>query len=235
MTWYRKNNVWLRTSSSNPSFNSHGSHDTPIIFHHNIDDEYQKCLQSNTDTTLSSVMVNGIRVNPGDNFTYNARFSRRQRILAEHDSEGGVCFKPKQISIYRNHVYDHDITPTQDADVIMYYRWGLLPEADNYCKKLDMAAGNIGDIHHYDIRRYGNFYTIKFHPCCGWGNEHEYKYTNIIECLKHIVVNSNTYNDTELGFELNYLDSYGCIINSVNIRNKAELKQYIQNNVQLPF
>lgn len=233
MGWYYKNGAMRRTCSSKSSFKSYGSCSVYGISCHNINDEYQKCIQSTDDTNLSSVTVNGIIVNPGDKFTYEVEFSIFQRFLSEFGWSD--CFKPKNIYIYRNGVYDHAIAPTRIANVISYYRHGLCYEADDYCKNLNKAACNAVDTHRYDIKRCGNYYTIKFHPCGGWANEHEYEYDTLTDCLKHIVVNSNTYNDTELGYELKYLNSCGCIRNSVHIKNKAELKQYIQNNIQLLF
>ena len=234
MGWYYKNGAMRRTCSSKSSFKGYGSCGTCEISNHNINDEYQKCLQSIVDTNLSSTVVNGININPGDKFTYEAEFSIFQRFLSEFGFN--ECFKPKRISIYRNGIYDHDIIPTRIAGVIGYYRLGLLDEADDYCKKLNKAAGNVVDTHRYDIKCCGpNYYTIKFHPNFGWANEYTYKYDSLIDCLKHIVVNSYTYSATEIGYELKYYNPHGCIINSVNIQNTIELNRYIQNNIQLPF
>ena len=233
MGWYYKNGAWRRTCSSKSSFKGYGSCGVCEISNHNIDDEYQKCLQSDEDKFVSPVTVNGININQGDNFTYTVEFSIFQRFLSEFG--GSDCFTPKKISIYRNGVYDHDIIPTQIANVIRYYRHGVCYEADDYCKNLNKAAGNAVDTHRYDITRRGNYYTIKFHPNWGWGCEIEYEYHTMADCLKHIVLNSNAYSDTELGYELKYLNLNGNIINSVTIKNKAELKQYIQNNIRLPY
>jgi hypothetical protein len=234
MGWYSKGGTRQRTSSSKSSFKSGGSRIVSrIVSHHNIDEEYQKCLQSAPDTNLAAVTINGIIVNPGDNFTYKVEFSIFQRFLSEFGCSD--CFKPKNIYIYRNGVYDHDIIPTRIANVIGYYRHGVCYEAKDYCKNLNKVAGNAVDTHRYDIRRRGNYYAIKFHPCGGWANEGEYEYDTLTDCLKHIVVNSTAYNDTELSYELSYLNSCGCIINSVTIENKAELKRYIQNNIRLPY
>jgi hypothetical protein len=227
MGWYSKGGTRQRTSSSKSSFKSGGSRIVSrIVSHHNIDDEYQKCLQSAPNTNLAAVTINGIIVNPGDNFTYTAEFSFFQRLFA-----CDMYFTPKKISIYRNGIYDHDIIPTQIVNVAVYYRGGYIEEAYEYCKNLNKAAGHAIDIHSYDIKRCGNYYTIKAYQ--SWGNE--YKYDTLTDCLKHIVVNSNAYSDTELSYVLRYLNSCGCIINSVTIENKAELKQYIQGNIRLPY
>ena len=233
MGWYYKNGAMRRTCSSKSSFKGYGSGGVCKInlSKHNIDDEYQKCLQSTPDI-LSPFMVNKININQGDNFTYTVEFSIFQRFLSEF---GCREFTPKKILIYRNGVYDHDIIPTKIASVILYYRHGICYEADDYCKNLNKAAGNAVDTHGYDIKRRGNYYTIKFNPTGGWVNEAEYEYNTLTDCLKHIVVNSTAYSDTELGYELKYLNLTGGIINSVIIKNKAELKLYIQNNTQLPY
>lgn len=224
MGWYRRDGRLYRTSSSKPTFKS--THFVYQISPKRIDDEYQKCLQSAGNTFVSPAIVDGIKVNQGDDFTYTAEFSFFQRLFA-----CDMYFTPKKISIYRNGVYDHDIVPTQIANVAVYYRGGYIKEAYNYCKKLNKAAGHAVDTHSYDIKRCGTYYIVKVNYV--WADE--YKYESLTDCLKHIVVNSNAYSDTELGYELRYLNSSDCVINSVTIKNKAELKRYIQGDIRLPY
>ena len=201
---------------------------------HNIDIVYQKYLDENNvaDINLSATDTKGICVSNGDVFTSEIEISFWDKLFAylNCDPDWNYYAKPKRISIYRNDIYDHDIIPTQTCDVIGCCRHGMCYEADDYCKNLNKAAGNAVDTHRYDITRRGNYYTIKFHPNWGWGCEIEYEYHTMADCLKHIVLNSATYNDTEIGFKLELYNANGHQENTINIKNKAELKQMIQNN-----
>ena len=133
-------------------------------------------------------------------------------------------------TVNTNGIYDHDIIPTQTCDVICCCRHDICYEADDYCKNLNKAAGNAVQLHRYIIYRKGSHFTIQFRPRWGWGCEIEYEYHTMTDCLKHIVLNSATYNDTELGFKLELYNANGYQENTINIRNKAELKRMIQNN-----
>lgn len=200
----------------------------------NIDIVYQKHLDENniTDINLFTVNTNGIYVSNGDVFTSEIEFSFWDKLFAHLncDPDCNYYAKPKRISIYRNGIYDHDIIPTQTCDVICCCRHDICYEADDYCKNLNKAAGNAVQLHRYIIYRKGSHFTIQFRPRWGWGCEIEYEYHTMTDCLKHIVLNSATYNDTELGFKLELYNANGYQENTINIRNKAELKRMIQNN-----
>jgi hypothetical protein len=201
---------------------------------HNIDIVYQKHLDENNvaDINLTAIDTKGICVSNGDVFTSEIEFSFWDKLFAHlnGDPDCNYYAKPKRISIYRNGIYDHDIIPTQTCDVIGCCRHGDCLEAQTHCNILNKAAGNAVQLHRYIIYRKGSHFTVRFQPDWGWGCESEYEYHTIANCLKHIVLNSATYNDTELGFKIELYNANGHHENTINIRNKAELKQMIQNN-----
>ena len=196
----------------------------------NIDVEYQKCLNSNNndDINISSNITNNSGVNTGDKFTYTVEFSNWDKMLARLYCYEYVC-KPKHISIFKNGKYDHNIVPTQCCDVIRYDSQGICPEAENYCKNLNKSAGSATDTHEYVIKRAGHQCSVRFYPEFGWGNEIEYKYDTIIDCLKHIVVNSSTYNDNEIAFRIAFYNANCNKEREIFIQNKAHLKQIIED------
>lgn len=202
---------------------------------HNIDEEYQKHLDETgiEDINLSTIYTKGINVSSGDIFTSEIEFSFWDKLFAHLNSDPDCNYyaKPKRISIYRNGVYDHDIVPTCACDVIGCCRNGDMwcSDAGNHCKMLNNAAGNAVQLHRYIIYRRGSHFTVQFRPEWGWGSEIEYEYRTMIDCLKHIVLNSTTYNDTELGFRLEIYNANGHQENTINIRNKDKLKHMIQN------
>jgi hypothetical protein len=203
---------------------------------HNIDIVYQKHLDENNvaDINLTAIDTKGICVSNGDVFTSEIEFSFWDKLFAHlnGDPDCNYYAKPKRISIYRNGIYDHDIIPTQTCDVIGCCRHGDIwcLDAQTHCNTLNNAAGNVVQLHRYIIYRKGSHFTVRFQPDWGWGCESEYEYHTIANCLKHIVLNSATYNDTELGFKIELYNANGHHENTINIRNKAELKQMIQNN-----
>jgi hypothetical protein len=203
---------------------------------HNIDIVYQKHLDENNvaDINLTAIDTKGICVSNGDVFTSEIEFSFWDKLFAHlnGDPDCNYYAKPKRISIYRNGIYDHDIIPRQTCDVIGCCRHGDIwcLDAQTHCNTLNNAAGNAVQLHRYIIYRKGSHFTVRFRPDWGWGCESEYEYHTIANCLKHIVLNSATYNDTELGFKIELYNANGHHENTINIRNKAELKQMIQNN-----
>lgn len=173
------------------------------------------------DNKILVTDINYIRVNPDDKFTYSTHYSFLQYLLNFFDDDLIRSEVPTRIKIYRNGVYDHDIVPTKCTNNTLFihengpYAW---------CQKLNKKAGHPIVIQRYSIDNEGKNYSVRYWPDWGSAYESYHFYDTKVECFKHILNHTTTYDDTEIGF---IIEDYDKIFEKFTIKNRKELKQRI--------